>query len=84
MLAEGFWAEIKMGGLHLRLFAEDNAQGVQASVYNVNTKTWIRPSETVESIEDGKDIAERHARQYLKETADLEMPALEWKKARSL
>jgi len=41
MLDEGFWAEIKVGGEHLRLFSERNALGVQASVYNVNTKSWI-------------------------------------------
>jgi hypothetical protein len=44
MLDEGFWAEIKVCGEHLRLFSERNALGVQTSVYNVNTKTWIAPS----------------------------------------
>jgi uncharacterized Fe-S cluster protein YjdI len=48
MLDEGFWAEIRVGGEHLCLFSERNALGVQTSVYNVNTKTWIAPSETVE------------------------------------
>jgi hypothetical protein len=38
MLDEGFWAEIKVGGEHLRLFSERNAMGVQTSVFNVNTK----------------------------------------------
>jgi len=45
------WAEIKVGGEHLRLFAEHNAQGVQASVYNVNANSWIAPSEAVDDIE---------------------------------
>ena len=35
MLDEGVWAEIKVGNEHLRLFSERNAQGIQASVYNV-------------------------------------------------
>src|SRR5262245_9385408 len=35
LLDQGVWAEIKVGGEHLRLFSEHNAQGVQASVYNV-------------------------------------------------
>jgi hypothetical protein len=35
MLDQGVWAEVKVGNEHLRLFAEHNAQGVQASVYNV-------------------------------------------------
>jgi len=30
MLTEGVWAEGKVGAEHLRLFAEHNAQGVQA------------------------------------------------------
>ena len=55
MLTEGVWAEIELGGEHLRLFAEHNAQGVQVSVYNVNTKSWVVPSETVDDIEDGKE-----------------------------
>jgi len=29
MLIEGLWAEIKVGGEHLRLFAEHNAQGIR-------------------------------------------------------
>jgi hypothetical protein len=51
MLDEGVWAEIRVGGEHLRLFSERNALRVQTSVYNVNTKTWIAPSEPVEDIE---------------------------------
>ena len=62
MLTEGVWAEVKVGNEHLRLFSEHNAQGVQASVYNVNTKSWIAPSETVDDIEEGKDrVPERSA-----------------------
>lgn len=83
MLAEGIWAEVKVGGEHLRLFSEQSPQGVQASVYNVNAKNWIAPSETVDDIEQGKDRAEEHARVYLK-AANLDLPRLEWKKARSV
>jgi hypothetical protein len=83
MLTEGVWAEVKVNGEHLRLFSEHNAQGVQASVYNVAAKTWIAPSESVDDIEQGKDRAAEHARDYLKRVADLELPSLTWKKARS-
>jgi hypothetical protein len=83
MLTEGVWAEIKLGGEHLRLFAEHSAQGVQASVYNVNTKSWIAPSETVDDIEDGKDKATEYARAYLRKTIGGEVPPLVWKKSRS-
>jgi hypothetical protein len=83
MLAEGVWAEVKVDGEHLRLFSEHNAQGVQVSVFNVKTNAWIAPSEAVEDIEEGKEKAEEYARAYLKQATGLELPALQWKKARS-
>ena len=83
MLEEGFWAEVKVGDEHLRLFSEHNALGVQASVYNVKTNAWIAPSEAVDDVEQGKDRAAEYARAYLKRTANLELPPLNWKKSRS-
>jgi hypothetical protein len=83
MLEKGVWAEVKVGGEHLRLFSEHNAQGVQASVYNVTAKKWIAPSEPVNDIEEGKDKAAAHARAYLHKAGNLELPPLEWKKSRS-
>jgi hypothetical protein len=83
MLTEGAWAEVKAGTEHLRLFSEHNAQGVQASVYNVNTRSWIAPSEPVEDIEQGKETAAKYARAYLKHAADSELPPLHWKNSRS-
>ena len=82
MLDEGFWAEVKVDGEHLRLFSEHSPLGVQASVYNVIAKNWIAPSEPVSDIEQGKERAEAHAKVYLKNVANLELPALDWKKAR--
>ncbi len=84
MLAEGVWAEVKVGSEHIHLFAENNAQGVQFSVYNVNTKSWIAPSEFVRDIEEGKDRAAVIAEAYLHRTLNMELPVLEWKKARSV
>jgi hypothetical protein len=43
MLDQGVWAEVKMGGEHLRLFSEESALGVQATVYNMNARNWIAP-----------------------------------------
>jgi len=54
MLDQGVWAEVIVGGEHLRLFSEHNAQGVQASVYNVTAKNWIAPSEPVDDIDQGE------------------------------
>jgi len=82
MLAEGVWAEVKVGSEHLRLFSEHNALGVQASVYNVNAKNWIAPSEPVADIGQGKEKAAAYAETYLKR-GGLELPLLEWKKSRS-
>jgi hypothetical protein len=83
MLTEGVWAQVEVGGEHLRLFSEQNAQGIQVSVYNVKTKTWIAPSETVDDIDQGKDRAEKLAKAYLKRVANLDLPPLQWKKSRA-
>ena len=50
MLDQGVCAEVRVGAEHLRLFSEANAQGLQASVYNAVTKTWVAPSEAVAKI----------------------------------
>jgi len=84
MLGQGVWAEVKAGGEHLRLFSEESALGVQASVYNVNAKNWIAPSESVEDIALGKDRAVEHARVYLLKAANLKLPSLTWKQSRSV
>ena len=87
MLREGVWSEIRVGGECLRLFSEDCAQGVLASVYNVNDKKWIAPSEPVNTIQAGKMKAEEHAKEYLRKALNLamnlELPPPEWKSSRS-
>jgi hypothetical protein len=83
MLDQGVWAEVRVGGEHLRLFSEHSALGVQASVYNVNAKNWIAPSEAVEDIEQGKERAMAYATEYLRRVANLELPPLSWKESRS-
>jgi hypothetical protein len=84
MLDEGVWAELTVGDEHLRLFSEHNAQGVQVSVYDVRSKKWIVPSEPVEDIEQGKEKAAEYARIYLNRDANVDLPTLIWKKARSV
>jgi hypothetical protein len=83
MLIDGVWAEVEVGGEHLRLFSEHNALGIQASVYNVKTRTWIAPSESVDDVEQGKDRAADYASAYLKRVLNLELPSLQWKESRS-
>jgi hypothetical protein len=75
MLDEGIWAEVKVGGVHLQLFAEHNVLGVQASVYNVNAKSWIAPSEPVKDIQCSKAWAMARAEAYLKHAANIEQNA---------
>ena len=58
---------------HLRLFSEQNALGVQVSVYNVNAKKWIAHSESVETIGQGKLKAATKAETYLRPVANLEL-----------
>ena len=84
MLEQGVWAEVKVGGEHVRLFSEETPFGVQASVYNVNAKNWIAPSEPVDDIDQGKDRAAARARVYLRKAANLELPSLRWKHSRSV
>lgn len=84
MLEQGFWAEAIVGKERLRLFAEQTPLGVQASVYNVNAKTWIAPSESVDDIHQGKDRAEAYAATYLRRVANAELPVLTWKESRSI
>ena len=83
MLDEGFWAEVKVGDEHLRLFAEHSPQGVQASVYDVNRKEWIAPSEAVSDIDEAKDKAAEYAKRYLRRSGNVDLPQLVWKMARS-
>jgi hypothetical protein len=84
MLDHGVWAEVKLGGEHLRLFSECSALGVQASVYNMKAKNWIAPSEAVDDIEHGKDRAAAHATAYLRHVANSALPPLSWKSSRSV
>ena len=88
MLDKGFWADVAVAGEHLRLFSEHSAQGIQFSVYDVNSKRWIVPSQAVNDIEQGKKKAAEYARFYLQYFAhserESELPPLNWKKTRSL
>ena len=65
------------------LFSEQNAFRVQFTDYNVNAKKWIAPSESVETIEQGKLKAATYAETYLRQVANLELPPLQWKESRA-
>jgi hypothetical protein len=62
--------------------------GANTSDYSQSTMRWefrhpCTPSEPVEDIEEGKEKAAEYARAYLK-CADIDLPPLVWKKARSI
>jgi hypothetical protein len=59
MLDQGIWAEVKVGGEHLRPFSEESALAVQASVHNMDARNWIAPSETAE-LSNGKKTERRN------------------------
>ena len=83
MSDERFWADVKVGGEHLRLFSEHNGHGVLVSVYNVNARYWIAPFEPVDDIEHGKEKAAAYAETYLKQAANSALPLLNWIKSPS-
>ena len=55
----------------------------RSEFYNVNAKKWIAPSESVETIEQGKLKAATYAETYLRQVANLELPPLQWKESRA-
>jgi len=80
-----FWASVHLAVLvpfGAGRKVASRALGVQASVYNVNAKNWIAPSESVEDIEQGKDRAAAHALSYLRRAANSELPPLNRKQSR--
>jgi len=54
------------------------------SVYDVNAKCWIVPSEAVDDIEEGEERAEEYATAYLRQIGQPELPPLMWKSARNI
>ncbi len=82
MLDEGLLGRSQSWWRKPKLFSEQNALGLQASVYDVNAKKWIAPSEPVEDIEQGKEKATEYAKTHVKR-ANLELPPLVWERARA-
>jgi hypothetical protein len=52
------------------------------SVYNINAKSWIVPSEVVGDVEHGKEKVVQYTKTYIRK-AGREPPRLIWKKSRS-
>jgi hypothetical protein len=41
IVGSGFWAEVKAGGQHLRLFVVETMLGLGANVFSVTDRRWL-------------------------------------------
>jgi hypothetical protein len=77
-IGNGFRAEVKVDGQHLRLFSEVYMLGHVAAVYDVNAKREIARHD-VENLDTGKLEAKRSAANHLKYVHGITpMPGVEW------
>src|SRR5258708_27959539 len=74
---DGYWAEIRVGTEHLRLFAEVYSLGYLAVVYDVNRNRKL-PFEDADNLDDAKAKAESMAAGYLRYRTAGELPRVEW------
>jgi hypothetical protein len=51
----------------------------EALLFNLNAKSWIAPSGTVDDVEQGKGRTAEYAKVYLKHAANSELPQLNCK-----
>lgn len=64
--SNGYFADVRMVGYHLRLFAHLTGAGAWASsVYSMHRRTWITRERSADDAPHAKDDAEGVARQHL-------------------
>ncbi len=63
--ASGFFADVRIVGYHLRLFAHLNEIGWASSVFSVHLKSWITKARVAENAQQAKCDAEDMARELL-------------------
>jgi hypothetical protein len=61
----GSFADIRIAGYHLRLFAHSSEVGWASSVYSMHLRSWLSKSQLAETEEQAKGNAEELARQSL-------------------
>ena len=77
-VGDGFLAEVKVEGHHLRLFSEVYEMGHRAVVYDVNAKREIARIDA-DSLDEGKRKAEESAWDYLKHQHGIaQIPIVSW------
>lgn len=78
-VGDGFWAEVEVGGQHLRLFSEAYELGHRAVVYNMNAKQEVARHDA-SSLDHGKKVAEQNAADYLKYAHGIAtLPPINWR-----
>jgi hypothetical protein len=75
--ASGFFADVRIVGYHLRLFAHVNESGWASSVYSMHLNSWIRKARVAENAQRAKSDAEDLARDQLPGTHKIEWRAIE-------
>jgi hypothetical protein len=74
---DGYTADVKSGGEHLRLFAEVYSLGFLAVVYDVNRKTKVSANDA-DNLDDVKARAESVAAGYLRYRGAGNLPEVAW------
>jgi hypothetical protein len=69
---------VDIGGYRLRLVSTGTGFGIAANVYSINETRWVDVPRWVPTIAAGREAAEDQARQYLRRSANLELPAVTW------
>jgi hypothetical protein len=74
---DGFWAQMRSGDEHLRLFAEVYFLGYLAVVFDVNRKTKL-PGQDANNLDEAKKKAEGIPAGYLHYRGSGALPKIEW------
>lgn len=74
--ATGFFADVRIVGYHLRLFAHIIEAGWASSVYSMHLGTWISNAQLAADAQQAKSDAEDLARQWLPGKHQIEWRAM--------
>ena len=75
--SSGFFADVRIVGYHLRLFAHVNENGWASSVYSMHLNSWIAKARVAENAQQAKSDAEDLARDQLPGKHQIEWRAME-------
>ena len=79
IVGSGFWAEVKAGGQHLRLFVVETMLGLGANVFSVTDSRWLDAGpHWFQTFGEAKQWAESKAQTYLQHAGKIAPPIVEW------